>query len=68
MKNIKKELKQHREGMDALQAQLNKTNQQIQLLQQQRQQIINKMIGTNANIVLLQRLVEESKEVKKHGK
>lgn len=65
MVDLKKELKNYKNGLNELQDQLNKTNQQMQLLQQQQQQIINKIIGTNANVVLLQRLVEESKEVKK---
>ena len=66
--SIKKELKEHEKGMESLQKQLNEANQAIQVLRDKRQQIINRMIGTNANIVLLQRLVKESKEVKKSVK
>ena len=67
MSDLKQELKSYEEGLVDLQTQLNENTQQIQQLQQQRQQIVNKMIGTNASIVLLQRLVKESKEVKKRA-
>jgi len=60
--SIKEELKEHKKGIESLRNQLNETNQQIQILQQKRQEIINRMIGTNANIVLLERLVKEPKK------
>jgi len=66
--NLKKELGQYKQGIRELSEEANKIGRQIQVLQQRRQQIINEMVGTNANIVLLERLVKESKEKKEPKK
>ena len=68
MLNPEKELQQYKSGLGELQTRLSEIATQIQTLEKEKAEIINKIIGTNANIVLLQRLVKESKEVKKSVK
>jgi len=56
--NPEKELQQYKSGLGELQTRLSEIATQIQTLEKEKAEIINKIIGTNANIVLLQRLVK----------